>query len=281
MTNIIDGRKMAAEVAEELQDRVQKLGAKDIQPKLVIIGINPDSRSQVYIHMKQRQANQVGVATEYMELSGKTEAECKEVLDQLAEDKSVHGIIVQLPFADWGDPQHLLDHIPPSKDVDGLSSASLELLAAGKAKLIPATPLSILEIIKRSGLKLADNLVVLVGQGKLVGYPLALILQNQHAEFLVADANTANLAELTNRANILITATGDPGSITADMVPEEGVVIDAGIMDVGGTLKGDVDFESVKDKASLITPVPGGVGPMTVAMLLANVVQAAEQTLEK
>lgn len=277
MTKIIDGKTIAQKTAEDLAVRVSKLKSRGVAPKLVNIGINPDKRAEVYIRLKDRIATQIGITYEYLDLSDKSQEECLQHVAELAQDNTIHGIIVQLPMRDWYDPQVLLNMIPLNKDVDGLSDQSLLALKSNTTQLIPATPLAILELLKQSGVDLQEKTVTIVGQGKLVGLPLGIILQNLGVRVLTADIHTSNLAELTQQADIVVSATGKAGLITADSISEGCIVIDAGIIEVNGQLRGDVDFESVNGKAGMLSPVPGGVGPMTVAMLLSNVVNAASK----
>lgn len=277
MTKIIDGKTIARKLADDLALKVSELKSQGITPKLVNISINPDKRAEVYIRLKDRIATEIGISYEYHDLTNKSQEECLQHVAELAQDNSVHGIIVQLPMRDWYDPQILLNMIPLNKDVDGLSDQSLLALKSNKAQLIPATPLAILELLKQSGVDLQEKTVTIVGQGKLVGLPLSIILQNLGVRVLTADIHTSNLAELTQQADIVVSATGKAGLITADSISEGCIVIDAGIIEVNGQLRGDVDFESVNGKAGMLSPVPGGVGPMTVAMLLSNVVNAASK----
>lgn len=275
MTKIIDGKKIAQKIADDLTVKVSELKAQGVTPKLVNIGIKPDKRAKVYIRLKDRIATQIGITYEYHDLSNKPQEECLQHVAELAKDNSVHGIIVQLPMHGWYDPQILLNIIPLNKDVDGLSDQSLLALKSNTAQIIPATPLAILELLKQSNVDLQEKTVTIVGQGKLVGLPLGIILQNLGVRVLTADIHTSNLAELTKQADVIVSATGQAGLIAADTITEGCVVLDAGIIEVNGKLHGDVDFESVNGKAGMISPVPGGVGPMTVVMLLSNVVNAA------
>jgi len=279
MTHIIDGKKIALEILAELKPRVELLKQVGVTPKLVNIAYNPDSRSEMYIQMKRQQAEKNGIEYEYIDLSDTTQADCIQRMTLLANNNSVHGIIVQLPINDYDDPQSLLNIIPPSKDVDGLSDQSLLDLQHNQAKLQPATPLAIIELLKRSAVDLQGKKVAVIGQGKLVGKPLGYMLQNLNVDTLLADASTVDLAKITQQADIIISATGQPGLITADLVPQGSIIIDAGIAEVEGVAKGDVDFNDVKNKVNLISPVPGGVGPVTVAMLLSNVVTSAQKNI--
>ncbi|MBA3678895.1 bifunctional 5,10-methylenetetrahydrofolate dehydrogenase/5,10-methenyltetrahydrofolate cyclohydrolase [Candidatus Saccharibacteria bacterium] len=279
MTHIIDGKKIALEILAELKPHIEQLKEIGITPKLVNIAYNPDSRSEMYIEMKRQQAEKIGIEYEYIDLSDTTQADCIQRMTLLANNNSVHGIIVQLPINDYDDPQSLLNIIPPSKDVDGLSDQSLLDLQHNQAKLQPATPLAIIELLKRSAVDLQGKKVAVIGQGKLVGKPLGYMLQNLNVDTLLADASTVDLAKITQQADIIISATGQPGLITADLVPQGSIIIDAGIAEVEGVAKGDVDFNDVKNKVNLISPVPGGVGPVTVAMLLSNVVTSAQKNI--
>jgi methylenetetrahydrofolate dehydrogenase (NADP+)/methenyltetrahydrofolate cyclohydrolase len=278
-SKIIDGKKIAEQVYKDLQPRIEKLAKKGIQPKLVILAIHPDEPSKVYIRMKQRRAAELNIATEYLELNDKNQSECEKIVDSLMEDKNIHGVIAQLPFHNFENQQAVLDHITPNKDVDGLSTESQKLLETGKAPLVPATPKSILELLARENISLRGKHIVIVGRGQLVGKPLRDILVNQNMDVTVAHRSTQDFPGTLRKADIIISAAGKAGLVTGDMVKQGAVVIDAGTMDVQGELKGDVDFEKVKKRTSYISPVPGGVGPVTVAMLLENVVEAAENQL--
>jgi len=279
MSKLLDGKKIASEITQELKAEVEQLREAGVVPTLANIGYKPDARSLSYIKMKAPQAASIGVDYTYYDLSNKSQQDCLSFIAGLAQDKSIHGIIVQMPIHDWYDPQMLLNIIPVEKDVDGLSDQSLLNLQNNEAKILPATPLAILELLKRSDVELQDKTVTLVGQGKLVGLPLSFILRNMGIKVLTADATTVNLAELTRQADVIVSATGQPNLITAKHISQGCVVVDAGIVEVNGKPKGDVEYESVKDIASMISPVPGGVGPVTVSMLLSNVVTVAKDSL--
>lgn len=280
MTKVIDGNQIAQAIDQELQTQVAQFVADTgITPKLVNIGYKPDERSLRYIKMKGPRAKSVGIDYDYYDISDKSQHECLSFVSELAQDNNVHGIIVQLPMHDWYDPQLLLNLIPTTKDVDGLSDQSLLQLQNNNSEIVPATPLAILEIIKRSNISLAVKKVLVIGQGKLVGLPLKYLLQNQGIEPMIADANTTNLVELTKQADIVISGTGQPKLITGVMIKPEAIIIDAGIVEIGGKPQGDVDFASIKGVASVVSPVPGGVGPVTVSMLLSNVLTTAREGL--
>ena len=277
MTKIIDGKHIANELTGVLSEQVTALKAQGIVPKLVNVGINPDERALMYIRLKGRLAEEIGVEYQYLDWSGRSQEDCLAQMARLASDSDVHGIIVQLPMHNWYDPQSLLNLIPTSKDVDGLSDQSLLAIKADDATMIPATPLAVLELMKRSGIELDGKTVAIVGQGKLVGLPLGIILQNQSIDVLTADVNTKDLADITLQADVIVSATGQPGLITGELVARDSIVIDAGIVEVGGEIRGDVDRDSVEGKVSILSPVPGGVGPLTVVMLLQNTISAAKE----
>lgn len=276
MTKIVDGKELAQEIADRLKIEVGELKQSGVSPKLVIVGIKPDSRSQVYIRMKRRRAEEIGIIAEYVDLSNRSHAECIEKITELSSDKNVHGIVLQLPLAGWYDPQDLIDYIDPSKDVDGLTSTNQTALEQNKPGIVPATPLAVMQILKINNIKLKNKVVCVIGRSHLVGMPLRYLLENADAKVLVGHRQIKNIAELTLQSDIVISAAGSPGLVTANMIKKDTVVIDVGINDIDNKLRGDVDFESVSKIARLITPVPGGVGPMTVVMLLQNVVNAAK-----
>lgn len=277
MAKIVDGKLLAQEVANRLKKEVDELKQHGIKPKLVIVGIKPDARSQVYIRMKLKRATEIGVDTKYIDLNNATRTECIQKVSELSSGPDINGIILQLPLAGWYDPQDLIDYIDPSKDVDGLTSTNQLALEQNKPGIYPATPLAIMEILKLNNIELNNKTVCVVGRSHLVGTPLRYLLENAGAKVLVGHRQTKNISELTLRSEIVISATGSPEIIKESMIKKGAVVIDVGINDVDGKLKGDVDFEAVSKKASLITPVPGGVGPLTVVMLLQNVISSAKK----
>lgn len=273
---IIDGKQIADSLAEQLKQDVIALKAKGIVPKLAVVTYQPDERSLVYVRLKQKRAEEVGVDVEVHDWSDNMQDDCLRLMRELAERADVHGIIVQLPLSGWYDPQMLLDLIPPHKDVDGLSQASLQALRDGKPKLVPATPLAILTLLEQSEVDLAGKQIVLVGHGKMVGMPLSILLRNRQLDVEVCDIATDDLSATTSQADVLISAAGQPKLIQAKHVKEEAVVLDVGIVEINGKLTGDVNYDSVEPKVSKIAKVPGGVGPVTVVCLLQNVVEAAK-----
>ena len=274
MTKIIDCTKIANSIADELKEKVALLKLNKITPKLVIIGISPNSRSLVYIKMKHKKAEQIGIDTEFIDIADMSFAEQKNYVSSLSQDSSVGAIIIQLPLKGIDNPQELLDCIARSKDVDGLSSASQQSLEANAQGFVPATPLAVMRLLQHEGIDLSGKKVTVLGRSKLVGKPLEIILKQAGAKVVVGHSQTADLQSLTLGAEIIISAVGKPSLVTQDMISNGSIIIDVGITKLEGKLVGDVDFDGVKNKASLITPVPGGVGPMTVIMLLQNVVKA-------
>lgn len=276
MTKIIDGKKLAQELASELTAKVSDLVSNGKVPKLVIVGSNPDERSLVYIRMKQKRAEEIGITTEFVDIADMSADRQIKFVTGLNSDQSVHGVILQLPLQGWGDPQELLNCIAPSKDVDGLTNTSQNDLAEGKPGFVPATPLAVMEILRRNNVVIEGKTATVIGRSKLVGEPLKYLLEQAGATVLVGHREVPSLSELTLQSSIVMAAAGKPGLVTGEMIQDGTVVVDVGITEVDGKLKGDVEFNSVSSKASLITPVPGGVGPMTVVMLLRNVVSAVQ-----
>ena len=276
--NEINGKDIANKLAEQLVREVVELKTNGIVPKLTIVTYQPDERSQVYIRLKQQRALEIGIEVELQDWSDNDQDECMRLMRELGTRDDVHGIIVQLPINGWYDPQMLLDLIPLSKDVDGLSQASLQALRDNNATLVPATPLAIMTVLEESNVDLNQKKIVLVGNGKMVGLPLSILLQNLKLDVNVCDITTQDLGTQTCLADVLISATGQPKLINGNMVKDDAVVLDVGIVEIGGKLTGDVDYESVEPKVSMIAKVPGGVGPVTVVCLLQNVVAAAKST---
>lgn len=273
MTKIIDGREIANLILESIAKRTAKY---QLKPKLVIITYQADKRSKLYVGLKQKKASQVGISCELLDWSGISLAECKSNMTQLAFDNSVSGIIMQLPLNGLKNQQSLLDLIPLSKDVDGLSSQSLESLKNNTQSLIPATPKAILAIISSENISLENKNILIIGQGKLVGLPLGIILKNRKLKVFTADLASVSLEALTAQADIIVTATGSPGLLAGNMLKAGVIVLDAGASESGDIIAGDVEYSSVEPKVALISKVPGGIGPVTVACLLENVLQAAK-----
>lgn len=273
---LINGTNIANNLAQQLIEEVVELKINGIIPKLVIVTYQPDERSQVYVRLKQKRALEVGIEVELQDWSDNQQDDCLRLMRELATRSDVHGIIVQLPISGWYDPQMLLDLIPIEKDVDGLSQKSLQALQDNNAILVPATPLAIMTTLQESAVDLNDKNIVLIGNGKMVGLPLSTLLHNLKLNIVVCDINTQDLSAQTRQADVLISAAGQPKLITGEMVKDGAVVLDVGIVEIGGKLTGDVDYDSVEPKVSKIAKVPGGVGPVTVVCLLQNVVTAAK-----
>lgn len=275
MAQVVEGKKLAQQIANRLQKKTNELIKGGIKPKLVIVSIKPDASSQVYIRMKLKRAEEIGIETQYIDLGNKNHADCIKSVQALSKDSNVHGIVLQLPLAGWYDPQDLIDYIDPSKDVDGLTSTNQTALEQNRPGIVPATPLAVMQILQEYNIDLRDKMVAVIGRSHLVGMPLRYLLEHAGARVLVGHRQIKDIAALTRQSDIVISAAGSPGLITGEMVKKDAVVIDVGINDVDRKLKGDVDFESVKEIASIITPVPGGVGPLTVIMLLQNTINQA------
>lgn len=279
---ILDGKAVAAKIYEELQPRVLRLSASGCQPGLAVILVGDNPASQVYVRNKEKACEKLGIRSFLYHLSEKAEtSEILKLIDSLNADPKVHGILVQLPLPPHVEERKVLYRISPEKDVDGFHPYNLGRLMIGDPVFLPCTPWGIQELLIRYGIDTEGKHVVIVGRSTIVGKPLAMMLvqkaKGANATVTVCHTKTADLSEYTKRADILVAACGSPGTITGDMVRQGVVVVDVGINRVEGKLVGDVDFASVAPKASYITPVPGGVGPMTVAMLMANTVKAAER----
>jgi methylenetetrahydrofolate dehydrogenase (NADP+) / methenyltetrahydrofolate cyclohydrolase len=286
--DIIDGKAIAAEVRGEVAEDVARLKAETgISPGLAVVLVGEDAASQVYVRNKQKAAAEAGMVAEDHKLPVDTSAEVlRAKLDVLNADPSVHGILVQLPLPDHLDEKEFIQRIAPMKDVDGLHPESMGLLLAGTPRFVSATPAGVQQMLLRTGNAPAGKHVVVCGRSDIVGKPVAALLMQRsddaNATVTVCHTRTADIGAITRQADILIAAVGRANFITADMVSEGAVVIDVGINRVdaperkrGYRLVGDVDYEPVAAKASAITPVPGGVGPMTIAMLLVNTLKAA------
>ncbi len=291
-TTLIDGTSIAAEVRGEVGEVVTEMRAKHgIAPGLAVALIGDDAASAVYVRMKERAAVEAGMESKTIALpADTTQDEAMAVVRRLNDDARYHGILVQLPLPAHISEDAVIESINPDKDVDGLHPFNVGLLVAGKPRFIPATPAGIQEMLLRSGNDPAGKHVVVCGRSNIVGKPMVNLLMQRkdgaNATVTVCHTRTRDLGEMTRQADILIAAVGSPQMITADMVSEGVVVIDVGVNRVdaperrrGYRLVGDVDFDAVSEKAAAITPVPGGVGPMTIAMLLQNTLNAARRSI--
>lgn len=278
---ILDGKALAQAIRVELKARVQKFkeSGQDIGLAAVLVGENPASK--VYVNIKEKTCAEVGIKSEKIELPEKTqEEELIKLIQDLNQRKDIHGILVQLPLPKHLNEKRILEFIDPEKDVDGFHFANVGRLFLGDKRVVPCTPLGIMKLIESSNVELEGKHAVVVGRSNTVGKPTALLLLERNCTVSVCHSRTKDLGEITKQADILVAAVGKAKLITKEMVKPGALVIDVGINRVEGEIIGDVDFEKVKEKAAFITPVPGGVGPMTVAMLLENTVKAAEKQLE-
>lgn len=273
---LLDGKALANDILDKLSLKVNNLATvKGDVPNLVVIQVGNDPASSVYVRNKERTAERVGIKSETIKLSKHiTQEELLEIIDKYNNDQSVNGILVQLPLPDHIDEQVILEAISPMKDVDGFHPLNVGKLNIGQKQMIPSTPAGIMELLKANHIEIEGKHVVIVGRSNIVGKPLAHLLLEENATVTVAHSRTKNLKQLTKMADILVVAVGQPELITEDYVKNGAVVIDVGINRTESGLKGDVDFNSVKSKVAAITPVPGGVGPMTIAMLMNQTYQA-------
>lgn len=268
MSNI-DGKIISTKIKEELKAEIKTYM---IKPCLAVIQIGNDEASNVYISAKQKACSEVGIYLKHIKFDEDSrEIEIINKIIELNNDEYVHGILLQLPIPEKFNEEKLINYISRNKDVDGLTDINVGKLINNKKCLVSCTPQGIIKLLEESGVSIPGKNVVIVGKSKLVGKPLISLFLNNDATVTVCHSKTSNLKEFTKNADILVVAVGKKHLITEDMVKKDSVVIDVGINRIDGKLYGDVDYENVKNKVSLITPVPGGVGPMTVAMLLCNV----------
>ncbi|WP_026526507.1 bifunctional methylenetetrahydrofolate dehydrogenase/methenyltetrahydrofolate cyclohydrolase FolD [Butyrivibrio sp. VCD2006] len=279
MMKIIDGKVISAQVKEEVKEKTAKLKAeKGIEVCLAVILVGEDPASQVYVRNKKKACEYVGFKSLSYELPGDTsQEELLELIDKLNKDDSVHGILVQMPVPKQIDEKTVIDAISPEKDVDGFHPMNVGALCIGEPGFVSCTPAGIIQLLKRSDIDINGKECVIVGRSNIVGKPMALLMLRENATVTVAHSRTKDLAEVCRRADILIAAVGKAKMITEDYVKDGAVVIDVGINRNAETNKlcGDVDYDNVAPKCSAITPVPGGVGPMTIAMLMNNCLESA------
>ena len=279
MAQIIDGKELAKNIREKLKDEVIELKNADINPKLAVIMVGDDKASKVYVRNKSRACEEVGIEYEEYILPVSTKMqELLEIIEKLNNDETVHGILVQSPLPKGLDANEAFRTISPKKDVDGFNPINVGKLSLNQDCFVSCTPYGIIKMLEAYNIEIEGAHAVIIGRSNIVGKPLAQCLLNKNATVTICHSRTKNLKELTKQADILIAAIGKAKFETENMVKDGATVIDVGInrMD-DGKLLGDTDFENIKDKVSYITPVPGGVGPMTIAMLMHNVVKAAKQ----
>jgi methylenetetrahydrofolate dehydrogenase (NADP+)/methenyltetrahydrofolate cyclohydrolase len=273
MTMILDGKKIA-----EMRQKILKeeIGSSGLSPRLATVIVGSDPASQMYIRMKHRACEQVGIGSSGIEFpEDATTRQVLEAVTQLNNDDDIHGILVQLPLPKYVDSERVIAAVRPDKDVDGFNPFNLGLLFSGRPRFVPCTPKGIMTLLAEYKIDLAGTRAVVIGRSIDVGRPMAALLTNADATVTVCHSKTKDLAHEVNRADILVSAVGKAHFITTEMVKPGAVVIDVGINQLNGKLVGDVDFAAVKDIASAITPVPGGVGPMTIATLMENTYRAA------
>lgn len=279
MATIIDGKELSKKLKEQMKDRVAQMRQQGIVPKLVVVLVGNNSASEVYVRNKHKACGEVGIESEVIKMPEETtQQELLDVVKGLNEDRTVDGILVQLPLPGQINEKVVLRSILPEKDVDGFHPVNVGLLSIGDDCYAPATPSGIIAMFKEYGIEIAGKHCVIIGRSNIVGKPMAALLLRHNATITVCHSKTQNLGELTRQADIVIVATGHRHTLTADMVKEGAVVIDVGMnRNELGKLCGDVDFDEVKEKSSFITPVPGGVGPMTITELLENTILAAQR----
>jgi methylenetetrahydrofolate dehydrogenase (NADP+) / methenyltetrahydrofolate cyclohydrolase len=277
VAQILDGKAVAAEVRLEVAAEVAELRERGVAVRLDVILVGDDPASATYVRMKQKDCAEVGIESEDHRFpAGASQEELASLVEGLNQDPAVSGFFIQLPLPEGLDPLPLISSVDPLKDVDGLSPLSVGSLAIGLPSLLPCTPHGVVQLLKRNRIQLEGKEAVVIGRSNLVGKPLAQLLLRENATVTLCHSRTKNLAEVARRAEILVVAAGRREMVGAEYVHEGAVVVDVGIhAREGGGLVGDVRFEEVEPRASWITPVPGGVGPMTRAMLLYNAVQAA------
>ena len=277
-TQLIDGKQIALEIKEEQKKKAEELRAKGLQPGLAVILVGDNSASKVYVSNKKKACEYVGIKSFSYELPAETpELELLELIDTLNKDSHVHGILVQLPLPKHMDEQKVIMAISPQKDVDGFHPYNVGALSIGLEGLVSCTPAGIIELLKRSGVVIQGKHCVVVGRSNIVGKPVSLLLLREHGTVTICHSRTENLTHVLQQADIVVAAVGIAKFIKGNQLKPGAVVIDVGMdRDEEGKLCGDVDFDSCQGIASLITPVPGGVGPMTIAMLMHNCIRAAE-----
>ena len=269
---ILDGKALSLEIKNQLKEKIAEFKQKynkEITLAVILVGENPASK--IYVNNKIKAAEYVGIKSLSLKLpEDSTQKEVEDLILSLSNDNNIDGILVQLPLPKQLDEDYLLNLIPVSKDVDGFTEINSGKLSQGKDCLLPCTPAGIIELIKSENIKLAGKNAVVIGRSNIVGKPIANLLLKENCTVTVCHSKTNNIGDFAKKADVLVVAIGKPCFVTADMVKDEAVIIDVGINRTENGLKGDVDYELVKDKASFITPVPGGVGPMTIAMLMKN-----------
>lgn len=278
MANLISGKEVSAKVKAEVREETAKLIEKGIKPGLAVVIVGDDPASRVYVNSKKKACEEVGFASfEYALPAETTQEELLALVEKLNKDKSVDGILCQLPLPKHIDENSIINAIIPEKDVDAFHPFNVGKIMIGDFAFLPCTPAGVMELIDSTGVEISGKTCVVIGRSNIVGKPMSMLLLHKNGTVTTCHSRTKNLAEVCKAADILVASVGRPKFVTDDMVKEGAVVIDVGINRLeDGSLCGDVDFESVEKKASYITPVPGGVGPMTIAMLMKNTLTAAK-----
>ena len=276
MANIINGKEISAAIREEIKAEVQGMS---VRPGLAVVLVGDDPASAVYVRNKSKACAEVGIYSDVYRLPEETgRGQLLGLIEQLNQSPLIHGILVQLPLPKHLDPEEVIMAIDPAKDVDAFHPVNVGKIMIGNYDFLPCTPAGVMELLHRSGIEVSGKECVVIGRSNIVGKPQAMLLLHENATVTVCHSKTRDLPSVCRRADILVSAVGKPKFVTADMVKDGAVIIDVGMnRDENGKLCGDVDFEPVSEKASYITPVPGGVGPMTITMLLKNTVTAAKR----
>ncbi|TCP69747.1 bifunctional methylenetetrahydrofolate dehydrogenase/methenyltetrahydrofolate cyclohydrolase FolD [Baia soyae] len=282
MAQLINGKQIASDIRQELKEEVSQLQQQGIRPGLMVIFVGNNPASQSYIRGKVRAATEVGIASEVLRMGEDiTETQLLDRIEELNQDEAVHGILVQLPLPKHIDELKVIEAISPEKDVDGFTPINVGKMMTGLNCYLPCTPFGIMQLLERSNVTIDGKHVVVIGRSNIVGKPVSILLQRANATVTMCHSRTPDLATFTRQADIIVSAVGRVGLITADHIKEDAVVIDVAMnRNEEGKLVGDVLFDEVFDKASAITPVPGGVGPMTIAMLMHNTIEAAKRASE-
>lgn len=283
MAQIISGKELAAAIKEQVKQQAQALTQQGTKPCLAVVLVGENPASAVYVRGKEKDCQECGMESRIIQLAEQTtQSQLLEVLAQLAQDDAVHGILVQLPLPAHIEEQAVIEAIPPHKDVDGFTPVNVGRMMIGQECFLPCTPAGCIEMLRSTGIDLAGKRAVVLGRSNIVGKPAAMLLVQNHATVTICHSRTQNLKEICAQADVLIAAIGKPRFVTEDMIKPGAVVIDVGInRDETGALCGDVDFEAAAKKAAAITPVPGGVGLMTRAMLMVNTLAAAKKAAQK
>lgn len=274
---IINGKEIAAQIRRELKERVERLAAQGRRPGLAVVLVGDNPASAVYVRQKKKACQEIGIYSEEHKLSGTiSQAELLALVDKLNVDPKIHGILVQLPLPEGLNEEEVINRIDPRKDVDGFHPVNVGKLSIGLPTFVPCTPAGVLELVKRTGISIAGKKVVVLGRSNIVGKPAALLFLRENATVTICHSRTENVQAECAQADILVVAVGRPKLVKREWVKPGAVVIDVGINRVEGKIVGDVDFDEVKEVAGAITPVPGGVGPMTIAMLMKNTVDVVD-----